>query len=124
MINNGFHILSGLDLLQVPLQFFIVNTVETLSPEYLLNVFLPPLSRISDHLTELPVSLALLHLFRQIEGSGSVYLDIKGLSLLLPFDDPRVTRKSIFNMFRDVLWRARIACNAHVDKATWEPIDK
>lgn len=63
-MDNGFHILGGLNLVQLPLQFFIVDTVEILSPECLLNVFLPLLSHISDHLTELLVSLAFLCLFR------------------------------------------------------------
>ena len=80
-----------------------MDAVEILSPEYLLNVFLPLLSRTSNHLTELLVSLALLCVFRLVDESGLAYLDVKGLSLLLPFNDLRVTRESIFDMFKDVL---------------------
>ena len=64
VIDDGFYIFGSLDLVQLPLQFFIIDIVEMLSLEYLLDVFLSLLSYISDHLTELLVSLALLCLFR------------------------------------------------------------
>jgi hypothetical protein len=104
MINNGFHILGGLDLVQLPLQFFIVDTVEILLPVYLLNIILPLLNHIVNLLTEHVVSLALFRPCCQVqEFILTSYLDIKGLSLLLPFNDPRVTRESIFNILRDIL---------------------
>ena len=80
-----------------------MDAVEILTPECLLDVFLSLLSRTSDHLTELLVSLALLCLFRLIEESGSAYLDAEGLLLLVLFNDLRVTRESIFDILKDVL---------------------
>ena len=124
-MDDGFHILGGLDLVQLPLQFFIVDTVEILSPVCLLNVVFPLLSRIVNLLTEHVVSLALLRPCRQVQKFIlTSYLDVEGLSLLLPFNDPRVTRESIFNMLRDILWGPRIARDAHVCKGTCEPIDR
>ena len=65
-MGDGFHILGGLGLVQLPLQFFIVDAVEILSPECLLNVFLLLLSRIVDLSNEHLVSLALLHPCRPV----------------------------------------------------------
>jgi hypothetical protein len=76
-------------------------------------------------LTEHLVSLALLRMCRQVqEFISASYLYVEGLSLLLPFNDPCVTRESIFDMLRDVLWGARIAREAHVCKGTCKPIDR
>jgi hypothetical protein len=114
VIDDGFHILSGLDLVQPPLQFFIVDAVEILLPQCR-NVFLPLLSRTIDLSNEHLVSLALLRLCRPVQESVSAsYLGVEGHSLLLLFNDFRVTRESIFDMPRDVLWGARIARDAHM----------
>ena len=80
-----------------------MDIIEILLLEYLLNVFLLLLSHTSNYLTELLVSLALLCLFRLIDESGLIYLDIEGLSLLLLFNNLWVIRENIFNILRDVL---------------------
>jgi len=64
MMDDEFHILGDLDLVQLPLQFFIVDAVEILSLECFLNVFLSPLSRIVNLSTKHLMSLALLRLCR------------------------------------------------------------
>jgi hypothetical protein len=103
-MDNGFHIRGGLDLIQLPLQFFIVDTVEILSPECLLDIFLPPPSRIIDLSNEHLVSLALLRPFCSVQEFVSTsYLGVEGRPLVLPLNDLRVTRESSFDILRNVL---------------------
>ena len=66
-MDNGCHILGGLNLIQLPLQFFIVNTIEILSPKYFLNIVLPLLSRIINLLTEHLVFLTLLYICHPVQ---------------------------------------------------------
>jgi hypothetical protein len=44
--------------------------------------------------------------------------------LLLLFNNLWVTRESIFDLLRDVLWGARITRDAYMRKGTREPIDR
>ena len=66
-MDDGCHILGGLDLIQLPLQFFIVDTIEILSPKCFLNIVLPLLSRIINLSTEHLVFLTLLCICRPIQ---------------------------------------------------------
>jgi hypothetical protein len=59
-------ILGGLDLVQLPLQFFIVNAVEILSQVCLLDIVLQFLGCIIDLSNEYLVSLSLLRPSRLI----------------------------------------------------------
>ena len=65
-MDNGCHILGGLNLIQLPLQFFIVNTIEILSPKYFLNIVLPLLSHIINLSTEYLIFLALFYICRPV----------------------------------------------------------
>lgn len=81
-----------------------MNTVEVLSPECLLDVFLLPLSHIIDLSNKHLASLTLLCLLRLVrESILASHLDIEVLSLLFLFNNLQVTRESIFDILRDVL---------------------